>query len=398
MTYRLLNENEIINYAVEKGLFNSTQGLSCEEIGDGNINYVFRVKSENKSYILKQAHSLLRSSGRPLNQQRADIEAFMLNYYNKTLPKYVPKLHYYDKELKLMIMEDLRDYKNLRIEYIKGNFYPHLSKALGEFSVKSLLKSSYFYMDLKKFRRLQGLFINDEMCDITEDLVLTEPYNDYRGRNVITKGLEDFVRENIYEDRKLNLRVGLLKEKFVTQKQALLHGDLHSGSIFVRGDLVKVIDPEFAVFGPIGYDLGNVLGHMFFGLIYNEKVKGDHNITKRIEGQIEDFIGEVFRNLKIYFYNNPVEDEMFNNPSYIKRKIKSIMADMYSYCGTEIIRRTIGDSQVLELTSIEDANLRIKMDRQLLQFGKYLINSPESINSTNIIQIYHLWQNPSNSI
>lgn len=45
--------------------------------------------------------------------------------------------------------------------------------------------------------------------------------------------------------------------------QALVHGDLHSGSIFVNEEGLKVIDPEFAYYGPIGYDIGNVIGNMF---------------------------------------------------------------------------------------------------------------------------------------
>lgn len=32
--------------------------------------------------------------------------------------------------------------------------------------------------------------------------------------------------------------------------QALLHGDLHSGSVFANDSGIKVIDPEFAFTGP----------------------------------------------------------------------------------------------------------------------------------------------------
>ena len=34
----------------------------------------------------------------------------------------------------------------------------------------------------------------------------------------------------------------------MTNAQALLHGDLHTGSVFVRDDSTKVIDPEFAFY------------------------------------------------------------------------------------------------------------------------------------------------------
>ena len=43
--------------------------------------------------------------------------------------------------------------------------------------------------------------------------------------------------------------------------QALIHGDLHFGSVFAKPDGVVVFDPEFCFFGPVGYDLGNLIAH-----------------------------------------------------------------------------------------------------------------------------------------
>jgi len=51
-----------------------------------------------------------------------------------------------------------------------------------------------------------------------------------------------------------------LRQSFKTNHQALLHGDLHSGSIMVNERITKVIDYEFATYGPMGYDLGNFMG------------------------------------------------------------------------------------------------------------------------------------------
>ena len=82
-------------------------------------------------------------------------------------------------------------------------------------------------------------FTNPELCDITE-------------------GLENFVRENLYEDKVLHTEVLKLKDRFQNYSQSLIHGDLHSGSIFVNENGIKVIDPEFSFYGPIGYDVGNV--------------------------------------------------------------------------------------------------------------------------------------------
>jgi 5-methylthioribose kinase len=57
----------------------------------------------------------------------------------------------------------------------------------------------------------------------------------------------------------------MLKYKFMTAGQALVHGDLHTGSVMVRhgadGGECKVIYPEFCYYGPIGFDLGALFGN-----------------------------------------------------------------------------------------------------------------------------------------
>ena len=62
MDYKLLDQESAIEYAKSKKLFQSDEKVTCQEIGDGNINYLFRLKGEKKSYIFKQADELLRSS------------------------------------------------------------------------------------------------------------------------------------------------------------------------------------------------------------------------------------------------------------------------------------------------------------------------------------------------
>ncbi len=85
-----------------------------------------------------------------------------------------------------------------------------------------------------------------------------------RNKNIVTPGNEDFVRARLYEDEALHGEVAALRNGFMNNAQALIHGDLHSGSIFANEQGIKVIDPEFAFYGPMGYDIGNVIGNLFF--------------------------------------------------------------------------------------------------------------------------------------
>ena len=61
-----------------------------------------------------------------------------------------------------------------------------------------------------------------------------------------------------------------LKHRFLTTQEALVHGDLHTGSVFVRGTAgdadfsVKAFDAEFACYGPVGFDLGLLWANLLF--------------------------------------------------------------------------------------------------------------------------------------
>lgn len=91
----LLNVNTAKEYAVEKvGYFKEDEKLEAIEIGDGNINYVFKVwnPETGKSLIIKQADTVLRSSGRPLDMHRNKIEAEILGIEGKLSEGFVPEI------------------------------------------------------------------------------------------------------------------------------------------------------------------------------------------------------------------------------------------------------------------------------------------------------------------
>ncbi len=128
-SYFLMNTEDAKRYAAEVlRFFASDEETVCEEIGDGNINYVFRVRSVSggRSLIIKQSDRMLRSSGRPLDQNRSRIEAAALRSEAKYVPEMVPEVYHYDEEMAAISMEDVSAYGNLRRELMAGHVYPHL--------------------------------------------------------------------------------------------------------------------------------------------------------------------------------------------------------------------------------------------------------------------------------
>ena len=67
------------------------------------------------------------------------------------------------------------------------------------------------------------------------------------------------------------------------------------------------------------------------------------------------------------------------------------MADAYGYAGTEIIRRVVGDSKVMEVTSVTEPDRRIPMERALIQLGIYLIkNRASGLNGAAATEMFRM--------
>lgn len=382
----LMKTDDIKRYAVEVlHYFKPDDDIRCIEIGDGNINYVFKAWTEKdgRSVIVKQADKLLRSSGRPLDLYRNKIEAQILMLEKQLAPAFIPEVYYYDEGMAALSMEDISAYGNLRKELMNNHVYSHLSENLSSFLADVLLPTTDLVMDPQKKKQQVKFFINTELCDITEDLVLTEPYYDpywnERNKNIVTPGNESFVKEFLYEDTVLQDEVAKLRVAFMNNAQALIHGDLHSGSIFANDEGIKIIDPEFAFYGPMGYDIGNVIGNLFFS--WANKVFTMPEETQAITA-LEKTISELYDLTEEKLskkYDETVTFRFYCSPEFKKSYIRGVMADSLGYAGTEMIRRTVGDSKVMEVTCVENLAQRIPMERALIKMGIALVKKRAEI-------------------
>ena len=96
-TYFLMKPDDVPNYVQSKlSYFPNNSNLVCNEIGDGNINYVFRVcdESSGKSIIVKQAG--LETRIKPdlgISTDRGRIEYEILTIQNSYAPGLVPEVY-----------------------------------------------------------------------------------------------------------------------------------------------------------------------------------------------------------------------------------------------------------------------------------------------------------------
>jgi 5-methylthioribose kinase len=373
--YEPLTESSAIALAIRLKLFEEGAVLSCKEIGDGNLNLVFHIVNEKtgKGIIIKQALPYAKVVGEswPLTLKRATIEANALLTYANYVPEFVPKVYYTDEIYAITVMEDLSHLQIARSGLIEGKTFPLLSEHIGTYLAKTLFYTSDFALDPQQKKQLAQQFTNPELCKITEDLVFTDPFF-----NRETNNFEEDLREDVkslWRDFQVKLETAKLKNKFLTQGQALIHGDLHTGSIFASDQETKVIDPEFAFYGPLGFDLGQFIANLLLNALSREK-----NEREPLFFHIEK-TWDVFSKTFSELWEKESLEVYTTVDGYLSHVLKETLADCLGFAGCEVIRRTIGLAHVADLDGITDKEKRLTAKRNALTLGKQLILKRESI-------------------
>lgn len=373
--YFLMKCEDATEYArVKLDIFSKDAKLEAKEIGDGNLNYVFKISepATGKSVIIKQAGEALRiSADMHVSTDRNRIESEILILQDKYAPGTVPKIYMYDTVMSACAMEDLSDHQLMRYALMEHRIFPHFADDISTYMVNTLLKTTDVAMEHKEKKELVKSFINPELCEITEDLVLTEPYNDAKGRNLVFAPNKDFVQKELYNDKALHLEVAKLKFEFMNNAQCLIHGDLHTGSIFINDKDTRVFDPEFAFYGPMGYDIGNVVANMYFAYD-NGVAAGAKEFSDWCVKATEEAI-DLFAEKYMKVFDECVTDLMAKTPGFKEYYLECIMRDTAAFAGTELIRRTVGMAQVKDVTTIADEAKRAYAERVNILLGKDMI-------------------------
>lgn len=379
--YFLMKPSDVAGYIRYKlpDFFEAERRLLCSEIGDGNLNYVFRVSAEgsDKTVIVKQAAEELRiSKEMKISTDRGRIEADILSIQSELSPGYVPKVYLYDEIMCVICMEDMKGHEMMRTALIRHKIFPAFADQITDYLVNTLLFTSDIVMPHKEKEKLVKKFINPDLCEITHDLVYTEPYNDLRKRNIFSPSNLDFVKLNLYDDTALHTEVAKLKNDFLTNAQSLIHGDLHTGSVFINENHIFVFDPEFAFFGPAGYDIGNIIANLFFSYLHADATEQNEDLRKSFCDYILNTIRDIIDLFIVKFkkaYTKNVNDISFDSEDYLDYYLSRILADTAGVAGLETIRRTVGMAGVKDIRGIEEQEKRAHAERILIRLGKEYI-------------------------
>jgi 5-methylthioribose kinase len=360
-----------------------------QEVGDGNLNLVFIVEGKKGSAVVKQALPYVRLVGDswPLPLKRSFFEANALQRHAERAPGLVPDIHLVDDAQALIVMEYLTPHVILRKGFVAGTIYPRLASDLGRFLAHSLFKGSDLFMPTRTRKADLALFAdNVELCDITENLVFSDPYFEAKLNRHTSPQLDSCVNE-LRKDRDLKVEAQHLKAIFASNAQTLLHGDLHSGSVMVTESDTRVIDPEFAVYGPMGFDIGMLFANFWMAYFAQAGHEANHNARDSYREWLLGIVTEcwdVFRRefttlwrkerKGILYERSLFEDQgdVIASEQALNHYLHDIWTDMLGFAGVEMHRRILGLAHIHDLESISDAEKRAACERKALAMGRHL--------------------------
>lgn len=379
--------------ALTQKLGEDAQQWQVKEVGDGNLNLVFIVQSSKGSVIVKQALPYVRLVGDswPLPLYRAFYEYHALTRQAQRDPGSVPEIYHFDETQALIVMEFFTPHAILRNKLIAGETVANLAEFCGKHCARMAFRGSELSMQSADKKADVALFAgNVEIPAITQGLVFTDPYFDAE-MNSHTPQLDPVVarlRANV----DLKQLVQSMLAKFASNTETMLHGDLHSGSIMSTGTESRVIDPEFAQYGPMGFDIGmlsaNFLMAFFSQPAHRKNDLADYQnwILSVVEDCFTSFQRE-FRHLwstertGMLYPKTLFEDQGHSSDTACEAVLDNIWSDALQFCGIEMHRRCLSLAHNADFESIEDTSVRAPLEARNIEMGLALILNVDTLST-----------------
>ncbi len=386
------------NAALQERIGADWSRWSVREVGDGNLNLVFIVTGETGSAIVKQALPYVRLVGEswPLPLKRSFFEYHALKRQAERDPGMVPEILFFDEAQAIIVMEYLTPHVILRRAYIDGRQLPKIGRDLGLFCARTLFRGSDLSMPTREKKADVALFAdNVELCDITENLVFSDPYFEAELNRHTTPQLDGLVEE-LRRDRDLKVEAQRLKHLFSAKAETLCHGDLHTGSVMVTDEDTRVIDPEFAFYGPISFDVGMLLANFWMSYFSQEGHEADAGGRDAMRTYLMDTvetIWETFRAEFAHLWRSERKGILYQASLFEDRGdplaseqaltivLDDIRREMLGFAGVEMHRRILGLAHNADFETIADPDRRAVCESKALKLGRHLAVNRERISS-----------------
>lgn len=267
----------IQEFLESKDWLNSNEKVSAiTKPGEGNMNVVLRVRTNHRSFILKQSRPYVQKYQQieaPLN--RIEVEYKFYKAVQKTsVASHVPSILAFDQRNYLIQMEDLGQCEEMTICYKDHMVSPQALEKLADIAYaihnvgpikyfpenRALRKLNHQHIFVLPFMRDNGFQLNDVQQGLQE---LSLPYkNNTEIKTVVNK----------------------LGDMYLSNGNVLIHGDYYPGSWMQLNNEVYIIDPEFSFIGFKEFDLGVMAAHL---IMITMEASSVETVLKLYKGKAE---------------------------------------------------------------------------------------------------------------
>lgn len=233
--------------------------VSLTKPGEGNMNYVLRVDTGNRTFIVKQSRAYVENYPQVAAPEKRVVTES--NFYRKIFSHeqtqtFMPTLLGVDEDSNLILLEDLGT----------SSDYTYLYQLKDGIAENELIQLTRYLNGLHaSFQkdRLDDELSNMEMRMLNYEHIFNFPFMENNGfdLDVLQKGLQDLALP-YQKDGELKKQIGRLGALYLSNGKYLLHGDYYPGSWLKTSNGIKVIDPEFCYYGMREFDLGVLIAHL----------------------------------------------------------------------------------------------------------------------------------------
>jgi 5-methylthioribose kinase len=180
--------------------------------------------------------------------------------------------------------------------------------------------------------------------------------------------------------------------KFLSANEALIHGDLHTGSVMVTDEDTRVIDAEFAFVGPMGFDTGAVIGNLLLAYFSQEghataadqRAAYEEWLLDSVERTWNRFAEKFLALWRDHASGDAYPRDLFSNSESREaleeerqRTMRRLYLDTLGFGAAKMIRRILGLAHVIDLERIGNPDLRALCELRALRLARDLMVNSE---------------------
>lgn len=326
--------------------------LDMSDLSDGYLNDVVRVSSRkdpSKTVIVKHAPPYIKGLGPeyPLTDDRGDLEYRALVRFNEACPGSVVRpLGYHDKN-KVLCLEDYPQHVVYRKWLLAGNVDENIARKLARDIAIVHRKTHVATLGQGEFDALIKEFRNPALSKITDDFIFSKPFSADDPTNHWSVELEGKAH-NVHHSPEILDVVRAMHKLFQEKKEALIHGDLHTGSALVgsSGQDIRMFDLEFAMVGPCAMDLGLLIANYIFCYYHHLLHEEDNDSHRKVAYKLIDIC-----NITVDEYLQHMSSSVGDREQYVEQ----LVSETAGFAGCEILSKLLGAGRVEDMDKLESA-------------------------------------------